>query len=178
MRLQRKTIVIALAGAATATALAMGATAAVAATSPTPTARWANGQHMTGMGAGMGAGMGMGYDGAGSMHADIAAYLGLTEQELTDRMTTGSTLADIAKAQGKTLGGLTQVMVKEMSERLDAVPGLTAQQKAQRLAWMRANLQRMLTTAHTPGSHMTGPGGMGMGMGGGMGSAMGAGTWS
>ncbi|MEI6620794.1 MAG: hypothetical protein WCP28_02665 [Actinomycetes bacterium] len=56
-----------------------------------------------------------------------------------------------------------------MSERLDANTTLTAEQKAQRLEFMKNRIDQMVTTPHTPGS------GTGMGSGSRMGPGTGAG---
>jgi polyhydroxyalkanoate synthesis regulator phasin len=48
-----------------------------------------------------------------------ADYLGLTEAELRTKLNTGQTLADIAKARGKSVGGLKQAILNEAEEKLD-----------------------------------------------------------
>ena len=49
-----------------------------------------------------------------------ATYLGLTEAELHSRLESGKTLAEIAKAQGKSVDGLKDAMVKDAKTKLDA----------------------------------------------------------
>ena len=49
-----------------------------------------------------------------------ASYLGLTEAELHSRLESGKTLAEIAKAQGKSVDGLKDAMVKDAKTKLDA----------------------------------------------------------
>jgi polyhydroxyalkanoate synthesis regulator phasin len=49
-----------------------------------------------------------------------ARYLGLTEDELHTRLESGKTLAEIAKAQGKSVDGLKAAMVKDAKTHLDA----------------------------------------------------------
>jgi predicted DNA-binding protein (UPF0251 family) len=49
-----------------------------------------------------------------------ATYLGLSQDELRSRLFDGKTLAEIAKAQGKTVGGLVKALVKEAEQRIDA----------------------------------------------------------
>jgi polyhydroxyalkanoate synthesis regulator phasin len=49
-----------------------------------------------------------------------ASYLGLTEAELRSRLESGKTLAEIAKAQGKSVDGLKAAMVKDAKTHLDA----------------------------------------------------------
>jgi polyhydroxyalkanoate synthesis regulator phasin len=49
-----------------------------------------------------------------------ASYLGLTEPQLHSRLENGKTLAEIAKAQGKSVDGLKDAMVKDAKTHLDA----------------------------------------------------------
>jgi hypothetical protein len=51
---------------------------------------------------------------------DAAAdYLGLTDAQLRDKLFAGQSLAEIAKAQGKSVDGLKQAMLAAAKERLD-----------------------------------------------------------
>jgi hypothetical protein len=49
-----------------------------------------------------------------------ASYLGLTEAQLRTRLESGKSLADVAKAQGKTVDGLVQALVDAAKKKLDA----------------------------------------------------------
>jgi hypothetical protein len=49
-----------------------------------------------------------------------ASYLGLTEGELRDRLSSGRTLAQIAKDRGKSVDGVIDAMVAEVKTRVDA----------------------------------------------------------
>ncbi len=49
-----------------------------------------------------------------------ATYLGLTEAELRTQMMAGKSLADIAKAQGKTVAGLEAALAADTKKKLDA----------------------------------------------------------
>ena len=49
-----------------------------------------------------------------------ASYLGLTEDQLHNRLESGKTLAEIAKAQGKSVDGLRTRMIKDAKAKLDA----------------------------------------------------------
>ena len=49
-----------------------------------------------------------------------ASYLGLTEDDLHSRLESGKTLAQIAKAQGKSVEGLKDAMVADAKTHLDA----------------------------------------------------------
>jgi hypothetical protein len=48
-----------------------------------------------------------------------AEYLGLTEDELEDRLDDGTTLAEIAEAEGKSVDGLKQALVDAARERIE-----------------------------------------------------------
>lgn len=48
-----------------------------------------------------------------------AAYLGVTQAELREALESGKTLADVAKAEGKSVDGLVDELVAEQTERLD-----------------------------------------------------------
>src|SRR3954447_15847344 len=66
--------------------------------------------------------------GPGSLHVhgafgglDAAAtYLGLTEAQLRTQLESGKSLADVAKAHGKTVDGLVQALVDAAKTKLDA----------------------------------------------------------
>jgi hypothetical protein len=49
-----------------------------------------------------------------------ASYLGLTEEQLHSRLEGGRTLAQIAKAQGKSVNGLKDALLKDAEQHLDA----------------------------------------------------------
>jgi polyhydroxyalkanoate synthesis regulator phasin len=55
---------------------------------------------------------------AGKLDA-AAEYVGLTEDELRERLRDGDTLAEIAKAEGKTVDGLVDTLVADATERID-----------------------------------------------------------
>jgi hypothetical protein len=60
------------------------------------------------------------HDGAfGGLDA-AATYLGLTEAQLHTQLESGKSLADVAKAQGKTVDGLVQALVNAAKKKLDA----------------------------------------------------------
>jgi hypothetical protein len=65
-----------------------------------------------------------------------ASYLGLSEAEVREQLADGKTLADIAKAEGKSVDGLVQALVKEGEERLDraVADGKLTQAQADSLA--------------------------------------------
>ena len=49
-----------------------------------------------------------------------ATYLGLTQAELRTQLESGKSLAEIAKAQGKSVDGLTKALSAELKKKLDA----------------------------------------------------------
>jgi hypothetical protein len=49
-----------------------------------------------------------------------ASYLGLTEDQLHTQLESGKTLAEVAKAHGKSVDGLEAAMVKDATTKLDA----------------------------------------------------------
>ena len=61
---------------------------------------------------------GFGHHGFRDLDA-AAAYLGVDEDELRERMRDGETLADVAKAEGKTVDGLVTAIVASTTKRLD-----------------------------------------------------------
>ena len=64
-------------------------------------------------------GGGFGHHGPASLEA-AAKYLGLTEAELRTQLEAGKTLAEIAKAQGKTVDGLEKALTADVKTKLDA----------------------------------------------------------
>jgi hypothetical protein len=58
--------------------------------------------------------------GFGHHLAAAATYLGLSETELQTQLAGGKTLADVAKAQGKTVDGLVAALVADEKKELDA----------------------------------------------------------
>ncbi len=74
-----------------------------------------------------GFGMGFGHRGAGPGgihrlgHLDAAAsYLGMTEAELRTQLVGGKTLAEVAKAKGRSVDGLVSALVADEKKELDA----------------------------------------------------------
>jgi len=74
-----------------------------------------------GPGRGRGFGFGRGEHIFGGLDA-AASYLGVTEEQLRTELMSGKTLADVAKAKGKSVDGLVTALTAEMKKRLaDAV---------------------------------------------------------
>lgn len=104
------------------------------------------------------AGYGMAYGEHSPMTA-VAKYLGLSRAELVTQMRSGTTLAEIAKAQGKTIAGLKAAMLAAMRSNLSADLSLTVAQRTAMLAVMKSHLDAMITGNHTPGMDMDDMGG-------------------
>jgi hypothetical protein len=82
----------------------------------------------------------------GSLEA-AATYLGLTEAELQTQLMSGKSLADIAKAQGKSVAGLEQAMIDAVQAKLDqAVKDgeLTSAQRDQIMAKVKASIDDLV----------------------------------
>ena len=121
---------------------------------------------------GFGFGIGMhGFGGHGDGHLfggglDAAAdYLGLTEAELRTKLADGKSLAEIAKAEGKSVDGLKQALVAAAKKRLDAAVAdgkLTEAQAKELLARYTERVDDLVQgTFDGPGGHgFGGPPGM------------------
>ena len=92
------------------------------------------------------AGPGFGhYDAHGFGHLGAAAtYLGLTEAELQTQLAGGKTLADVVKAQGKTVDGLVAALVADEKKQLAAAVSAERLTQTQADA-MLANAQQRFT---------------------------------
>ena len=136
---------------------------------------------------GFGGHMGMGPGGIGHGGGFLAAaadYLGLTQAELRTELAADKSLADVAKAKGKSVDGLTEAIVAAHTAKLDAAVKdgkITSDQAKQILAQLEQRVGDMVNgTAPARGAFgghggMRGHGGMGgQGMMGG-GSPAGAG---
>jgi len=94
----------------------------------------------------------------------IADYLGLTAAELRTQLQSGKTLAQIATAEGKTVGGLEDAIVAAAKTRLDADVAdgkLTAAQAATFLANLKEHVTDMVNRTGPPAGGPGGPSGHG-----------------
>jgi hypothetical protein len=114
----------------------------------------------------VGVGPGLGHHLGGHLFGGLEAaadYLGLSESELRERLHDGSSLAEIAKAEGKSVDGLVDALVKSAKADLaDAVAAgkLTDAQRDE----LEANLSDRIRSfvEHEPGAGKAhGPGGFG-----------------
>jgi hypothetical protein len=110
------------------------------------------------------AGQGPGFGGPGGgpdgMHhfgleklTAASTYLGLTEAQLRTQLESGKTLADVAKAQGKTVDGLVQALVDaQTAELAKAVTDgrITAAQEQQILAQLKQRVTDMVNGTFGP----------------------------
>lgn len=104
--------------------------------------------------------------GENSMMTAAADYLDLSRTELVDELRSGSSLADVAKDQGKSVAGLKDAMLSAMRSNLDARTDLTDAQREAALAAMETRVDDMIDGTYPSGG---GRGQMGGGMmGGGM----------
>jgi hypothetical protein len=93
-----------------------------------------------------------------------ADYLGLSLTQLRTQLHPGTSLADIAEAQGKPVSGLKDAILAAMTSRINANTALTAQQKAAMISQVTSRLDAMINRDmdHVPGPgmgwYMAGPG--------------------
>jgi hypothetical protein len=116
--------------------------------------------------------------GAATAFEAAAKHLGLTETQLRTRLQNGESLADLARAEGKSVTGLTDAIVAAVRERLQADTRLSAEQRNAMVARLGARVDAMVNAKHQPGAGLglrlgradvTGGHGPGAGMRGGMG---------
>lgn len=107
------------------------------------------------------AGMG---ESQGSHLAAAAEYLGLSVAELQDQLQAGTSLADVAAAQGKSVAGLEGALVAVIQDTINTNGTLTEQEKAAALEQAKSRIETMVNSTHSAGDGMGFPGdGMGMG---------------
>jgi hypothetical protein len=117
---------------------------------------------------------------AGGVVMDAAAdYLGMSETALATARHDGSSLAQIATGQGKSVDGLEQALVAAMKTHLDAAVAagtITGAQAQLVLERFTAQVQTMVTSTATGPANGRGPGaGAGLGFGRGPGAGLGLG---
>ena len=140
-----------------------------------------------GLGGGVGAGEGGfrgGFGGRGFGGGDTAAatYLGLSPAALQTQLVGGKTMAQVAKAQGKTVAGLIAVMVAAQKKRLESAvaSGFLTNDQAQRIESSMASRLKDLVNGIRPrfGGGPDDDGGLGGGgLGGASGNSAGAGAF-
>ena len=178
MKLTRKHVVTGLAAAGLmAGALTAGGVALASTGSAPASATSASATPSDGPGTGNCGGMYGMWSGQQPVMTAAADYLGLSLTQLRTQLHAGTSLADIATAQGKPVSGLKDAILAAMTSRINADTELTAQQKAAMISQVKSHLDTMVNMDmdmdHLPGT------GMGAGMGShmtGTGSPMG-GMW-
>jgi hypothetical protein len=99
--------------------------------------------------------------GAGALIDTAADYLGLSKDQLAERLRGGQTLAQIAVAQGKSVQGLIDAMVAAAKQQLDqkvAEGKLTAAQRDQLAGQIEARITEMVNNGRgAPGAGGGGP---------------------
>ena len=103
-----------------------------------------------------------GHGPGGPASTAIASYLGLTADELRTQLQSGKTLADVAKAQGKTVSGLEDAIVAAATKKLDAAVTagkITAAQEQTMLADVKSHVDDMVNRVGPPPGGPHGPGG-------------------
>jgi len=171
MKLTRRHIVTGLAAAGLAAGALTTGGVALASTGQAPaTAAAASATPSYGPGTGYCGGMYGMWTGQQPVMQAAADYLGLSLTQLRTQLHSGTSLADIAQAQGKPVSGLKDAILAAMTSRINANTALTAQQKAAMTSQVKSHLDTMINTDmdmdHWPGaamsagmgSHMTGTG--------------------
>ncbi len=100
---------------------------------------------------------------------DVATYLGLKPAAIATQLRSGKSLADIAKAQGKTVAGLETAITDAATKQLDAAVTagkLTKDEETKVLAGLASHLDDLVNDVHEFG-----------GFGGGFGHRHGHGGW-
>lgn len=148
-----------LAGLAATGVLAGGLTAggvALASTGPAPAAAAATAATPAG-GPCHGGPVGMHGMWSGRQPAMTAAadYLGLTQAQLHAQLQSGKSLADLAKARGKSVSGLENAILTAMTSWINSSTTLSATQKAAMISQLKSHLGTMVndTFPGGPGMH-------------------------
>jgi hypothetical protein len=103
---------------------------------------------------GFGFGRGFGLKGYISTAAD---YLGLSQQDILQKLGQGQSLADVAKAQKKSVDGLEQALYDHAKSQLDQAvtdKRITSDQESAILANLKTTIDKIVNA--TPGTHMFG----------------------
>jgi hypothetical protein len=169
MKLTRKHVVTGLAAAGLAAGVLTAGGVAFASAGPAPASVTSASSYGPGTG---NCGMSGMWSGQQPVMQAAADYLGLSLTQLRAHLHAGTSLAGIARAQGRPVSGLKAAMLAAMTRAINADTALTAQQKAAMISQAKSHLDTMITMDmdHGPGT------GMGTDMGsrmGGTGSPMG-----
>ena len=80
------------------------------------------------------------WSGHGPVVKAIADYIGLSEDQLRSQLESGKSLADVARAQGKSVPGLENTILAAVTSRVNAITGLSAAQKAEVISRVKSHL--------------------------------------
>jgi hypothetical protein len=94
------------------------------------------------------------------LFTDAATYLGVTEAQLRADLAAGTSLADVAKARGKSVTGLIDALVAAQTKRLDAAVAAGKLTKADEQSVL-AGLKQRITTFVNETGRADGPLGLG-----------------
>jgi hypothetical protein len=90
-----------------------------------------------------------------------AAYIGITEAQLRTELENGKSLAQIAKARGKSVDGLIDALVAAAKNKLDEAVSsgrLTKDQETEMLSVLKDRITSAVDSTHRPGEpHFRGP---------------------
>ncbi len=117
------------------------------------TAQGGSAASSAGPAAAFGGGPGGPHFGLGHGHAAVAAYLGLSADELRTQLEAGKSLADVAKAQGKSVDGLKAAIVAAAKKDLDQAVAdgkLSADRAKQMLDRITASVDEMVNRTGPP----------------------------
>jgi hypothetical protein len=166
MKLNRKSLTLGIAGLGFAGALTLGIGAAQAdTTTPSPSAATPICDQQGGMRGGWAAGQNR----ENSPMVAAASYLGLSQTDLRTKLRAGTSLAEIAKAQNKSVTGLVDAMVAAAKSNIEANSNLTADQKSAALEQVKTRMETRVNATHPAGAADGTRGGPRGGMRGGMG---------
>jgi hypothetical protein len=168
MKLTRKHVVTGLAAAGLMTGALTAGGVALASAGPAPAAATAASAQSYGPGTGNCGGMDGMWSGQQPVMTAAAGYLGLSLSQLRTQLHSGTSLADIATAQGKPVSGLKDAILAAMTSRINADTALTAQQRTAMISQVKSHLDTMINMDMDQmpgtgigagmGSHMTGTG--------------------
>jgi hypothetical protein len=87
-----------------------------------------------------------------------ADYLGLSQAQLRAQLQSGRSLADVAKARGKSVSGLEGAILAAMTSWINSSTSLSATQKAAMISQLKSHLDSMVNDAfpHGPGMRPAG----------------------
>ena len=135
----------AVAGGGVALASTGSARTPAATTAAQPASGWCDG--------GLGDMRGM-WSGQQPVLTAAAGYLGVSQSQLVSQLQAGKSLADVAKAQGKSVTGLENAILAAMTSRINASTGLSAAQKTAMISEAKSHLDAIVNGTHPSGAGM------------------------